>query len=212
MQIHIGIVLNQTELWEGFSFLNENKEKFQIIFCVNDIKSCMYFLDYRFQKIDILVWKFSKITSAEWFLLKIVKEKYLHLKVLLISDIFDYYVFAKVLDAGVDGFLISEFSLFVLESAIENINTGSIYIDSSIQHFFSKYKKEYIIRDTKLTTREKEIITCVASGMINKEIAYFLRIREETVKNHLSNIFRKFDVHDRTQAVIYAVKYHYIDL
>ena len=130
----------------------------------------------------------------------------------MISDIFDYYVFVKVLDAGVDGFLISEFSLFVLESAIENINTGSIYIDSSIQHFFSKYKKEYIIRDTKLTAREKEIITCVASGMVNKEIAYFLRIREETVKNHLSNIFRKFDVHDRTQAVIYAVKYHYIDL
>ena len=46
----------------------------------------------------------------------------------------------------------------------------------------------------------------VASGMSNKEIAINLDISERTVKNHISNIFKKIDVSDRTQAAVFAIK------
>ena len=46
----------------------------------------------------------------------------------------------------------------------------------------------------------------VAEGMLNKEIAFSLNISEQTVKNHLSSIFRKLDVTDRTQAAILAIR------
>ena len=57
-----------------------------------------------------------------------------------------------------------------------------------------------------LTKREKEILIQVASGMSNKEIAINLDISERTVKNHISNIFKKIDVSDRTQAAVFAIK------
>lgn len=57
-----------------------------------------------------------------------------------------------------------------------------------------------------LTEREKEILCQVAEGMLNKEIAASLDISEQTVKNHISNIFQKLDVADRTQAAVFAIK------
>ena len=63
-----------------------------------------------------------------------------------------------------------------------------------------------------LTTREMEVLIQVANGMSNKEIATNLNISERTVKNHISNIFKKTDVSDRTQAAVFAIKNNIITL
>ncbi|WP_307190010.1 response regulator transcription factor [Geomicrobium sp. JCM 19038] len=57
-----------------------------------------------------------------------------------------------------------------------------------------------------LTVREAEILRHVTLGKSNKEIASDLFITEKTVKTHMTNIFSKLDVHDRTQAAILALK------
>ena len=57
-----------------------------------------------------------------------------------------------------------------------------------------------------LTEREIEILKLLASGAANKEIAYRLRISEKTVRNHVSKIYEKLGVYDRTQAALYAVR------
>ena len=57
-----------------------------------------------------------------------------------------------------------------------------------------------------LTKRELEILIQLAGGMFNKEIDNNLNISERTVKNHISNIFRKINVSDRTQAAVFAIK------
>lgn len=57
-----------------------------------------------------------------------------------------------------------------------------------------------------LTKRETEVLMQVAKGMNNRETADYLNITEQTVKNHLSSVFRKLGVFDRTQAAIFAVK------
>ena len=59
---------------------------------------------------------------------------------------------------------------------------------------------------TCLSDREKEVLVCLCNGMSNKEIAAELCLSMRTVKNHLSNIYPKIHVVDRTQAVIYAIK------
>ncbi len=63
-----------------------------------------------------------------------------------------------------------------------------------------------------MTKRELEVLIQVANGMFNKEIANALNISERTVKNHLSNIFKKIDVSDRTQAAVFAIKNDIIKL
>ena len=63
-----------------------------------------------------------------------------------------------------------------------------------------------------LTKREREVLIQVANGMFNKEIANSLLISERTVKNHISNIFRKIDVSDRTQAAVFAIRNNIVKL
>jgi DNA-binding NarL/FixJ family response regulator len=63
-----------------------------------------------------------------------------------------------------------------------------------------------------LTKREVEVLKLLANGLFNKEIASKLCISERTVKNHVSNIFRKIEVSDRTQAAVFAIKNNLIDI
>lgn len=60
--------------------------------------------------------------------------------------------------------------------------------------------------DDGLTPREREMLILVARGMVVKEIAHSLQISEKTVRNHISSIYRKLAVYDRSQLVIYALK------
>lgn len=63
-----------------------------------------------------------------------------------------------------------------------------------------------------LTERETQILVRIAGGMLNKEIADSLNISERTVKNHISSIFRKINVWDRTQAAVFAIRNRIVEL
>jgi len=63
-----------------------------------------------------------------------------------------------------------------------------------------------------LTPRETEILTHMAQGYLNKQIAAMLNISEQTIKNHITSILRKLDANARTQAVVTAVKMGLIKL
>jgi len=61
-----------------------------------------------------------------------------------------------------------------------------------------------------LSSRELEVLDCVAHGLSNKEIATELYVTEQTVKNHMTSVFRKMDVEDRVQALLFAVRHGWV--
>src|SRR5260221_12534980 len=63
-----------------------------------------------------------------------------------------------------------------------------------------------------LSGREVEILDHIARGSSNKEIAKSLKISDQTVKNHITSILKKLSVDDRTAAVVYALRHHWISL
>lgn len=77
-------------------------------------------------------------------------------------------------------------------------------------HEFLSVKKAEATRPSILTLRETEILTLIAQGYSNKQIARDIYISESTVKNHVSSIIRKLDVNDRTQAVVMAINNRWI--
>lgn len=121
----------------------------------------------------------------------------------------DEYVL-EAIKSGAMGYLLKDLDATALVAAIRKVATGESLIDQDV----AARLLQDMVRKTMpgaspasaLTEREREILEAIAGGMANKEIADKLSISERTVKNHITNIFKKIDVHDRTQAAIFAIR------
>lgn len=123
------------------------------------------------------------------------------------------YLF-KALDLGAAGYVLKDAESRVLVEAIRMVSSGQTYIQSSMaRELITEFKRMKSGDDNpnQLSEREKEVLKLLAKGMVNKDIAGALFISEKTVKNHISSIFRKLDVQDRTQAAVFAIKNHMAD-
>lgn len=133
--------------------------------------------------------------------------------ILTVHNEMDYLM--KAVDIGVDGYILKDSESAELKKAIKAVRDGENYIQPSL---IPALNSQLLNRDTDkdkislLTNRELEVLVQVANGMFNKEIATNLNISERTVKNHISNIFKKIDVSDRTQAAVFVIKNNIIKL
>lgn len=113
--------------------------------------------------------------------------------------------------AGAMGFVLKDVEPDSLINAVRAVSRGESYIQPNmtkelISEFNRLSEKNARKDDDHLTKREREVLTHIANGLSNSEIAEKLVISEKTVKNHVSSILRKLNVMDRTQAAIYAIK------
>ena len=119
--------------------------------------------------------------------------------------------------AGVSGYVLKDICPEKLVETIREVAQGRSVIDPSITKLLftevNRMTKPQNREEGKaITSREMDILKLLARGLSNKEIASELSISEKTVKNHITSIFRKIKVEDRTQAVLYAVKHHLVEL
>lgn len=144
-----------------------------------------------------------------------IKKKGYDLKVLILTVHNELEYLIKAVDIGVDGYILKDSESAELKKAIRSVLSGENYIQASLIPALNNRLANRDIDKDKidlLTDRELEVLIGVANGMINKEIATNLNISERTVKNHVSNIFKKIDVSDRTQAAVFAIKNNIITL
>ncbi len=121
----------------------------------------------------------------------------------------------RAVEIGVEGYVLKDSESDVLIKAIRSIHSGESYIQPNMASLlFKKINGEldYQVRHHKLTRRETEVLKLITLGSLNKEIADELCISEKTVKNHVSNIFKKIEVSDRTQAAVYAIKNNIVNI
>ncbi len=138
-----------------------------------------------------------------------LKKKKTPIKILLLTFHNDVEYLVKAVDSGVDGYLLKDSDSSELKKAIYTLMEGDSYIQPSLKPLLNSRLINRDIDKEKLdalTKREMEILIQVAGGLFNKEIAINLNISERTVKNHISNIFKKIDVSDRTQAAVFAIR------
>lgn len=115
---------------------------------------------------------------------------------------------------GARGYLLknieTDFLLDSIRRGLEGDNVLSPEMTSKlIQQLRSPKPEKADLSYSSLTTREKEILVQLASGISNKEIALMLDLKESTVKVHVQNILRKLSLKSRVQAAIYAVEHGY---
>jgi DNA-binding NarL/FixJ family response regulator len=138
-------------------------------------------------------------------------------KVILFSSGDNKDGFVEAMKLGCSGILSKESPPTLIERSISKVYAGEIWLDSNttaavIRQFASpgdfappatngKTSRER----AQLSQREREIIILIAQGYKNKEIAEKMFITEQTVKNHLHNVFDKLGVSDRLELALYAI-------
>jgi DNA-binding NarL/FixJ family response regulator len=115
----------------------------------------------------------------------------------------------QALKAGARGYVLKDSSSDAIVTSIVAVMSGESVMAGAVANRVlemltgASTPKEFY---DGLTAREVEILKLMATGMANKQIAFRLKISEKTVRNHVSNMYEKLNIYDRSQAVLYAVR------
>lgn len=192
---------------EGIRHLLEFDKSMEVIAEAKDGIECLKKLEY--EKPDILLLDLTMPNMNGIHVLNEIKRKKITVKVLVLTVHNEAEFIVGAMEAGANGYILKESELSELKNAITTVLKNETYIQPSLLPILNlkiENKNTDIEKLKALTKREKEILIQLAGGMFNKEIANNLNISERTVKNHISNIFKKIDVSDRTQAAVFAIR------
>ena len=123
-------------------------------------------------------------------------------RVVVLTSFADDRHILEALQAGAIGYVLKHAEPDELLGAIRAAAAGDAPLDPKAARVLLESKR--VRSDQQLSTREVEVLRLVAAGLANKLIARRLGIAERTVKAHLTNIFTRIDVTDRTQAALWA--------
>lgn len=132
-----------------------------------------------------------------------LKERAPDVKVLVLTSFSDQRRIFEAIDAGAVGYLLKDTEPDELLKAIRAAARDEAPLDPRVAKALIEQRRQVPL-DAQLTPREREVLACIAEGLPNKLIARRLGIAEKTVKAHLTNVFQRIGVTDRTQAALWA--------
>ena len=130
-----------------------------------------------------------------------VRDRFPEARILVLSAFDGDEDIYRALHAGAQGYVLKNTTGDKLVPALRTVASGQNWIPKDVANLLALRK----VRE-QLTTREVEVLSQLAKGLANKEIADTLSISEHTVKDHLKNILGKLHVADRTEAVTTAIQ------
>jgi DNA-binding NarL/FixJ family response regulator len=143
-----------------------------------------------------------------------IKRDFPSVGVVILSMFGDDVHIRQAISAGADSYLLKDNSADELVKCIKDVHRGESFITSDVaRKILNSEPTEKASGPSKtLTVREKEVLVLLARGRSNTQIAESLYISENTVRNHISNIYEKLDCNSRAQAAMEAVKRGIVDL
>ena len=213
MAIKIMIADDHSMIREGLKNLLELDGDIQVIAEALDGEDCLNKLQV--VKPDVLLLDINMPKKNGLEVLKSLKSKKSKLKVLVLTVHNEIEYLMKAVDIGVNGYVLKDSESAELKKAIFTVAEGESYIQPSLipalnAKMIETNKDAEKIKS--LTKRELDVLKLLAVGMYNKEVGKRLEISERTVKNHVSNIFKKLGVTDRTQAAVFAIRNNLVQI
>jgi two-component system, NarL family, nitrate/nitrite response regulator NarL len=140
----------------------------------------------------------------------------LQTRVIVVTAAEDDRDIVRAMRLGARGVVLKQSASDLLVKSIRKVHQGEIWLDNrmtaEVINAFKKSSEGGARREKPLLSeREREIVQLVAQGFRNREIGEKLFISEQTVKNHLHNIFDKLGVSDRLELALYAIHHRLID-
>jgi len=131
------------------------------------------------------------------------------MRVLILSAYDDYAYVIGALEAGVAGYLLKTSSALELSDAVRTAAGGALVLDEAISRRLTRrWRSGPGSASPALTARETEVLSLIARGLPNKQIASQLGLGLRTVESHVSSVLGKLGLTSRTEAALYAVSHH----
>lgn len=213
MSIKIMIADDHHMIREGLKQLLEIDGDIKVISEASDGVECLDLLNHI--RPDVLLLDINMPDKNGLEVLEEIRKKKMNIKVLVLTIHNEVEYLLRAVEIGIEGYILKDSESSVLKKAIFAIHNGETFIQPSLTPMLNSKMVERDSDKQKiddLTRRELDVLKLLAQGMFNKEIATTLDISERTVKNHVSNIFKKIDVADRTQAAVFAIRNNLIGI
>src|SRR5580692_2218556 len=192
-------------LEEDFEIVGEASDGREVLERVQELDPDVLLLDLRMPNLDGL--------SA----LQSLQQTNKRTRVIVLTASEDKNEFVQAMKLGCSGIVLKQTAPDLIVKSIRKVNSGEIWLDShttaAVMRQFSTGQEgsggqasgSKSRERSPLSAREREIVALVAQGYKNKEMAEKMFISEQTVKNHLHNIFDKLGVSDRLELALYAI-------
>lgn len=195
---------------EGLIKLLELDENIEVITEVGDGQGAINVA--RKEKPDVILMDVNMPGTDGIVATRVIKREQPSTKVIALTIYEDEEV-VEMVKAGVSAYVLKDVAGSELIDTIYRVLNGEVVIHPRVA---SRLVRELTRPETKkdevrLTRREIDVLELLVKGNTNKEMADVMFISEKTVKNHLTSIFRKLGVKDRTQAAIFALKNHIVE-
>lgn len=182
---------------------------YEVVVATDGIKA-LKILSKESDKIDLVLLDVMMPNMNGWDTLKAIRtsEKTKMIPVIMITAVSEEQKIVSGLKIGADDYIIKPFVLPNLLARIEAVLRRSNWNKKEVKSVDMSFTSDEPIEE--LTQREKEVLSMVAKGGSNHEIAEKLFLKEVTVKTHLNSIFKKLKVSNRTQAVLLSMQMNII--
>ena len=207
MKMKVIIADDHKMVRQGIKQLLELNNSISVVGMAANGIECMSLLEE--EEADVLLLDINMPNKNGLETLEEIKKNNIKVKVIFLTVHNEVDYLLKAVEIGADGYVLKDSGSAELINAIQIVMNGESYIQPDMIPILNS---KMVVRNSDrekikgLTKRELEVLVLVSEGMFNKEIADKLSISERTVKNHISSIFKKIDVSDRTQAAVFAIR------
>ncbi|UAA37554.1 response regulator transcription factor [Paraneptunicella aestuarii] len=158
--------------------------------------------------IDLLLLDLHMPGSQDLFGLIHIRKTFPDLPVAVVSGSEDKNIISKVIDIGALGFVPKTTNAADIAKAIQSMLEGEVWLPENFSGDVTEDPEFAELADkiATLTPAQYKVLCMLRDGLLNKQIGYSLGIAEKTVKTHITSIFKKLDISNRTQAVIIATQ------
>lgn len=170
----------------------------------SDLESTLKALDQH-SDIDLLLLDLHMPGSQDLFGLVTVRERFPTIPLIVISAREDTETISRCIGHGSSGFIPKSSSPTTIKEAIEQVIDGEAWVPPAVRQSLRRIdteERDLAAKVAALTPQQYRVLCFLREGWLNKQIAYEIGVTEATVKAHITAIFRKLGVSNRTQAVI----------
>ena len=207
MEIKVVIFEDNNSLREGLFQLINGTEGFTCVGAFPDCENLIRRIEHAQPDVILMDIEMPGMTGIE--AVKILKEKFPSVKVLMQTIFEDANKIFNSICAGASGYMLKSTSPARMLECIKEIYEGGSPMTPSIASKVLQMVKDKSGDGSSdsfnLTSREKEVLTCLVKGMSYKLIANACFISIETVRGHIKNIYEKLQVHSKSEAVVKAI-------